>query len=118
LRFGVTQIATPFNHNVPPRWRFETSPTGRFRGTYPHLSHSVTLFHVFLSHLLRMPFGFRLTADTLPSGVLQMVASGSPWLVGIELGRASCKWRVTSPALSVAEWVHSSTMATFPEAPL
>jgi hypothetical protein len=38
--------------------------------------------------------------------------------VGIELGRASCKWRVTSPALSVAEWVHSSTMATFPEAPL
>jgi hypothetical protein len=38
--------------------------------------------------------------------------------VGMELGRASCRWRVTSPVLSVAGWVHSSTMATFPEAPL
>ena len=38
--------------------------------------------------------------------------------VGMELGRASCRWRVTSPALSVAGWVHSSTMATIPEAPL
>src|SRR5450631_3499673 len=37
--------------------------------------------------------------------------------VGIELGRANCRWRVTSPALSVAGWVHSSTVATFPEAP-
>jgi hypothetical protein len=44
------------------------------------------------------------------------VLSGS--VVGIELGRADCRWRVTNPALSVAEWVHSSTMATFPEAPL
>jgi hypothetical protein len=39
-------------------------------------------------------------------------------VVGIELGRANCRWRVTSPALSVAGWVHSSTVATFPEAPL
>jgi hypothetical protein len=38
--------------------------------------------------------------------------------VGIELGRADCRWRVTNPALSVAGWVHSSTMVTFPEAPL
>ena len=38
--------------------------------------------------------------------------------VGIELGRANGRWRVTSPALSVAGWVHSSTVATFPEAPL
>jgi hypothetical protein len=30
--------------------------------------------------LLLMPFRFHLTVDTLPSGVLQMVASGSPWL--------------------------------------
>ena len=30
--------------------------------------------------LLRMPFGFHFTVDTLPSGELQMVASGSPWL--------------------------------------
>ena len=36
----------------------------------------------------------------------------------IELGRASCRWRVTSLALSLAKWVPSSTMATFPEAPL
>ena len=31
--------------------------------------------------LLLMPFGFHLTMDTLPSGGLQMVASGPPWLV-------------------------------------
>ena len=38
--------------------------------------------------------------------------------VGIELRCACGRWRVTIPALSVAEWVHSSTMATFPKAPL
>jgi hypothetical protein len=31
--------------------------------------------------LLLMPFGFHLAMDTLPSGVLQVVASGPPWLV-------------------------------------
>jgi hypothetical protein len=31
--------------------------------------------------LLLMPFGFHLAMDTLPSGVLQMVASGPPWPV-------------------------------------
>ncbi|MFL6351742.1 MAG: hypothetical protein ACJ74Z_07815 [Bryobacteraceae bacterium] len=30
--------------------------------------------------LLRRPFGFRLTADTLPSGTCRVVASGPPWL--------------------------------------
>ena len=30
--------------------------------------------------LLRRPFGFHLTMDTLPSGVPQAVASGRPWL--------------------------------------
>jgi len=73
-----------------------------------------------------MPFGFRLATDTLPSGNYRAVAPGLPWsvsgfrlrAVGIELGRADCRRRVTIPALSVAEWVHSSTMATFPEAPL
>ena len=30
--------------------------------------------------LLRKPFGFRLTADTLPSGVLPAAAPGQPWL--------------------------------------
>ena len=30
--------------------------------------------------LLLMPFGFHLTMDTLPSGVLRVVASGPPWL--------------------------------------
>jgi hypothetical protein len=28
------------------------------------------------------------------------------------------RWRVTSLALSVARWVHSSTSVTVPEAPL
>ena len=31
--------------------------------------------------LLLMPFGFHLAMDTLPSGVLQMMASGPPWPV-------------------------------------
>ncbi len=30
--------------------------------------------------VLLMPFGFHLTMDTLPSEVLQPVASGPPWL--------------------------------------
>ena len=30
--------------------------------------------------LLRIPFGFHLTVDTLSSGVVQRAASGSPWL--------------------------------------
>ena len=39
-------------------------------------------------------------------------------LVGIELGCACCRRRVTSLALSVARWVRNSAMATFSEAPL
>ena len=39
-------------------------------------------------------------------------------LVGIELGRAHCRRRVTSLALSIARWVHNSAMATFSGAPL
>src|SRR5262249_52881758 len=38
--------------------------------------------------------------------------------VGIEMGRADVRPRVSSPALSVAEWVPSSAMATFTQAPL
>jgi len=39
-------------------------------------------------------------------------------VVGIELRRACCRWRVTSLALSIARWDLISTMATVPEAPL
>ena len=38
--------------------------------------------------------------------------------VGIELGRASGRRRVTRLALSVTRWVPSSAMAAFPQAPL
>jgi hypothetical protein len=38
--------------------------------------------------------------------------------VGIELQRASFRWRVTVLALSIARRVPNSTIATFPEAPL
>jgi hypothetical protein len=41
-----------------------------------------------------------------------------PDVVGIELRRACCRWRVTSLALSIARWDLIPTMATFPEAPL
>ena len=46
-----------------------------------------------------------------PSHTTPMVIS----TVGIELRRASCRWRVTVLALSIAGRVHISTMATFPE---
>ena len=36
-------------------------------------------------------------------------------MVGIELRRAGCRWRVTKPALSIASWDLISTMATFAE---
>jgi len=39
-------------------------------------------------------------------------------MVGIELRRAGCRWRVTNPALSIASGVLISTMATFSKAPL
>ena len=39
-------------------------------------------------------------------------------LVGIELGRTHRRWRVSNPALSIAGWVHNSTIAMFPKAPL
>ena len=32
----------------------------------------------------------------------------------VEGRRACCRWRVSSPVLSIAGWVHNSTMATFP----
>ena len=41
-----------------------------------------------------------------------------PDVVGIELGRASCRWGVTVLALSIARRVHIPTMTTFTEAPL
>jgi hypothetical protein len=39
-------------------------------------------------------------------------------MIGIELGRVCGRRRVTSPALSVARWVHNSAVATFSELPL
>jgi len=38
-------------------------------------------------------------------------------VVGIELGRASCRRGVTSLTLSDARWVHIPAMTTVPEAP-
>jgi hypothetical protein len=40
------------------------------------------------------------------------------YVVGIELGRACCRWRVTILTLSLVRWVHISTVTTLPEAPL
>jgi hypothetical protein len=44
--------------------------------------------------------------------------AGQIRIVGIEIRRANFRCEVTSLALSIARWVHSSTMAAFPEAPL
>ena len=54
--------------------------------------------------------GFGVVVD-----LFRRFVSGS--FVGIELRRASCRWRVTNLALSIASWDLISTMATFPEAP-
>jgi hypothetical protein len=50
--------------------------------------------------LLLMPFGSHLAMDTLPSGVLQVVASGPPWLVSGFRFRARLGFVIpsTSPA--------------------
>src|SRR5215472_294594 len=50
--------------------------------------------------LLLMPFGSHLAMDTLPSGVLQLVASGPPWLVSGFRFRARLGFVIpsTSPA--------------------
>jgi hypothetical protein len=44
-----------------------------------------------------------------PCGLFSQPPSGR-----VEGRRACCRWRVSSPALSIAGWVHNSTMATFP----
>ena len=48
--------------------------------------------------LLLMPFGFHLTVNTLPSGVLQAVAPGPPWLLDVSIpstfsGQRGCEPR-------------------------
>src|SRR5215831_20650593 len=50
--------------------------------------------------LLLMPFGSHLAMDTLPSGVLQVVASDPPWLVSSFRFRARLGFFIpsTSPA--------------------
>jgi hypothetical protein len=58
------------------------------------------------------------TCDCCSSSVVRPTHHLGTAGVGIELGRASGRRRVTSLALSVARWVHSSAMTTFPEAPL
>ena len=40
--------------------------------------------------------------------------SSQPPTGRVEGRRACCRWRVSSPALSITGWVHNSTMATFP----
>ncbi|HWO28016.1 MAG TPA: hypothetical protein VNO32_04385, partial [Candidatus Acidoferrum sp.] len=61
-------------------WQFETSPYRAVSRGQPSSLAQHDAIHVFLTHLLRMPFGFHLTMDTLPSGVQQAVASGRSWL--------------------------------------
>ena len=53
---------------------------------------------------------------TLEDGFVNRLQRGQ--FVGIEIGRANFRWEVTSLALSIARWVHSSTMAAFPAPPI
>src|SRR3954451_24586247 len=66
--------------------------------------------------LLLMPFGFHLAMDTLPSGVLQMAASGLPWPVsgfrlrarlGFSIPSASPASDVLSPLLDIAPLIRA-----------
>src|SRR6516165_1827026 len=64
-------------------------------------------------------FSIRAEPASLPSQASDMLAVRTRQLtaVGIELGRTHLRWRVSSPALSIAGWVHNSTIAMFPKAP-
>jgi len=63
-------------------------------------------------HPLKKRLGDLLVQQTLPILAVHRV------IVGIELGCASLRQRVSTLALSVARWVNHSTMTTFSEAPL
>ena len=62
--------------------------------------------------MCRRTGGFERRSSALPGRA--MARTG---LVGIELGRASGRRRVTRLALSVTRWVPSSAMAAFPRGP-
>jgi hypothetical protein len=90
---------------LPPRVTTSAPWSRLFRSSIPCL-------HVPLSTLLWQPCGRpRMTRGQDGSLLLSCV-------VGIELECADFRRRVTSPALSVTEWVHSSAMATSLQAPL
>src|SRR5215510_8849193 len=74
----------------------------RVEGGLPCYRHDVCV--------LRLPPGF----PAVPQ-YLRHTSVVPPALTGrVEGRRACCRWRVSSSALSIAEWVHSSTVATFP----
>jgi len=69
-------------------------------------------------------FGQKMSRESSPGelpgrpGEFRPEPPTDPDVVGIELGRASCRWGVTVLALSIARRVHIPTMTTFAEAPL
>jgi hypothetical protein len=52
----------------------------------------------------------RVQPVTVDGGIIPPTSASSR----VEGRRAGCRWRVSSPALSIAGWVHNSAMATFP----
>jgi hypothetical protein len=56
-------------------------------------------------------------SEVVTLGLVELSRRVTPldWSPSRVEGRRACgRWRVSRPALSIAGWVHSSTMATFP----
>ena len=88
---------------LPPAHQRQRSGLTAFAAQYPAYISPYRLLVCLLTET-----SARLGADVVRSTFI---------VVGIELGRTHLRWRVSSPALSIAGWVHNSTIAMFPKAP-
>ena len=83
------------------RHRFPLGPAGSVDVRVQVLPSTVHCNHTKQATKNRLPEGGR---SRLPSQN-RSISLRTRSMVGIELRRASCRWRVTKPALSIASWV-------------
>src|SRR4030095_4066743 len=69
-----------------------------------------------LSRPTVLPSPLRQKVGILKQRFFEAQSPGPP-IVGIELRRAGCRWRVTNSLFRFASWCLISTVATFPKAP-
>jgi len=72
-------------------------------------------FHVHVS-VEKLDESIRFYASLFGAAPTVVQPDYAKWMLDgrVEGRRACCRWRVSSPALSIARWVHNSTVATFP----